>query len=114
MVPKEEIITPDKLQSLQRTLYGKAKGNKRWRAWSLYADLCRHDVLATALEAVLRNAGAAGVDRITTEEIKATAESFLTDLQTQLREKSYRPSPVLRVWIPKSDGKQRPLGIPTV
>jgi RNA-directed DNA polymerase len=114
MVPKEEIITPSKLQSLQRTLYGKAKENKRWRAWSLYADLCRHDVLATALEAVLRNAGAAGVDRITTEEIKATAEIFLTDLQTQLREKSYRPSPVLRVWIPKADGKQRPLGIPTV
>lgn len=114
MVPEKEIITPNKLQSLQRTLCCKAKESKRWRAWSLYADLCRHDVLATALKTVVQNAGAAGVDGITTEDVKVAAETFLTGLQTQLREKSYRPSPVLRVWIPKADGKQRPLGIPTV
>lgn len=114
MVPEMEIRTPDKVQQLQRTLYRKAKEGKRWRAWSLYADLCRRDVLETALKAVLGNAGAAGVDGVTTEEIKASAATFLDGLQTQLREKSYRPSPVLRVWIPKADGKQRPLGIPTV
>lgn len=109
-----EIVTPDKVQKLQRTLYRKAKENRRWRAWSLYADLCRRDVLEAALKAVLSNAGAAGVDGITTDEVKASATTFLDGLQTQLREKSYRPSPVLRVWIPKADGKRRPLGIPTV
>ena len=114
MVPTMEIKTPDKVQQLQQTLYRKAKEDRRWRAWSLYGDLCRHDVLATALKAVLGNAGAAGVDGVTTEAIKASAAAFLDELQTQLREKSYRPSPVLRVWIPKADGKQRPLGIPTV
>lgn len=114
MIPEKEIPTPDKVQSLQRTLYRKAKVNRRWRAWSLYGDLCRREVLVTALKAVLGNAGAAGMDGVTTEAIKANAEAFLDELQTQLREKSYRPSPVLRVWIPKADGKQRPLGIPTV
>lgn len=114
MVPTMEIKTPDKVQQLQRTLYRKAKENKRWRAWSLYADLCRRDVLEAAVKAVLSNAGAAGVDGVSTEEVKTSAAAFLDGLQTQLREKSYRPSPVLRVWIPKADGKKRPLGIPTV
>jgi RNA-directed DNA polymerase len=114
MAPFEEIETPSKVQKLQRTLYRKAKEDRKWRAWSLYADLCRLDVLETALKAVLNNAGAAGVDGMTTEAVKADQPAFLTELQTQLRSKSYRPSPVRRVWIPKADGKQRPLGIPTV
>ena len=108
------IATPPKVRQLQRTLYRKAKADKRWRAWSLYGDLCRRDVLETALAAVVRKAGAAGVDRLTTEAVKAAKEMFLDTLQAELREKRYRPSPVLRVWIPKADGKQRPLGIPTV
>jgi RNA-directed DNA polymerase len=114
MIPEKEIPTPTKVQSLQRTLYRKAKENPRWRAWSLYGDLCRRDVLEMALATVLRNGGAAGVDRVTTEAIKANASAFLEGLQAELRDRSYRVSPVLRVWIPKADGKQRPLGIPTV
>jgi group II intron reverse transcriptase/maturase len=114
MVPEMEITTPDKVQQLQRTLYRKAKENGRWRAWSLYGDLCRREVLTTALRAVVRNAGTAGVDGVTTEQVKAALATTLDELQTQLRMRSYRPSPVLRVWIPKQDGKQRPLGIPTV
>lgn len=114
MAPYEEIKTPNKVQALQRTLYRKAKSDRRWRAWSLYGDLCRRDVLGTALEAVIQNAGAPGVDGVTTEQAKAAPEAFLDALQQALREKSYRPSPVLRVWIPKGDGQQRPLGIPTV
>jgi group II intron reverse transcriptase/maturase len=114
MIPEKEIPTPDKVQQLQRTLYRKAKENKRWRAWSLYGDLCRRDVLEAAVKAVVSNAGAAGMDGITTETVKASGETFLEELQTQLRTKSYRPSPVLRVWIPKADGQKRPLGIPTV
>jgi RNA-directed DNA polymerase len=114
MIPEKEIPTPTKVQSLQRTLYRKAKEDPRWRAWSLYGDLLRRDVLETALTTVLRNGGAAGVDHVTTEAIKANASAFLDVLQAELRDRSYRVSPVLRVWIPKADGKQRPLGIPTV
>jgi len=64
--------------------------------------------------AVVRNGGKPGADGITVEQVNVGREAILDELQTQLRERSYRPSPVLRVWIPKSDGKQRPLGIPTV
>jgi group II intron reverse transcriptase/maturase len=70
--------------------------------------------LEAALKAVVRNAGVAGVDGLTTEQVKAAPSAVLDELQTQLRTRSYRPSPVLRVWIPKDDGKERPLGIPTV
>ena len=114
MIPEKEVPTPTKVQSLQRTLYRKAKEDPRWRAWSLYGDLLRRDVLETALATVLRNGGAAGVDHVTTEAVEANAPAFLDGLQAELRGRSYRVSPVLRVWIPKADGKQRPLGIPTV
>ena len=114
MIPEKEVPTPTKVQSLQRTLYRKAKEDPRWRAWSLYGDLLRRDVLETALTTVVRNGGTAGVDRVTTEAVKADASAFLDGLQAELRDRSYRVSPVLRVWIPKADGKQRPLGIPTV
>jgi group II intron reverse transcriptase/maturase len=106
--------TPPKVRQLQRTLYRKAKENKAWRAWSLYGILARRDVLETALVAVLRNGGVAGVDGVTVEQVKGDREVFLETLQRQLGEKSYRPSPVLRGWVPKKDGKPRPLGIPTV
>lgn len=113
MIPSE-LPTPDKVQTLQRTLNRKAKENPRWRAWSLYGDLCRRDVLGTALASVLRKAGAAGVDGITTASVKTNAAAFLDGLQAELKSRTYRPSPVLRVWLPKPDGKRRPLGIPTV
>jgi len=106
--------TPPKVRQLQRTLYRKAKENKAWRAWTLYGALARRDVLETALVAVVRNGGVAGVDGVTVEQMKTDREVFLARLQGELSEKSYRPSPVLRVWLPKTDGKQRPLGIPTV
>lgn len=112
MAPLLGLATPLKVQALQRTLYRKAKENRRWRAWSLYGDLCRRDVLETALKATVANGGAAGLDGIMTEQVKAGAEEFLNALQAQLKDRSYRPGPVKRVWIPKADGKQRPLGIP--
>ena len=107
MIPPE-LPTPNKVESLQRTLNRKAKENPRWRAWSLYGDLCRRDVLETALRAVLANAGSAGVDGVTTEAVKAAPAAFLDGVQAELRNRRYRPSPVRRVWIPKADGKQRP------
>jgi RNA-directed DNA polymerase len=106
--------TPEKVRKLQRTLYRKAKTDGKWRAWSLHGELCRRDVLETALTAVLANAGAPGVDGVSTEQVKTNRSAYLDEVQTQLRERIYRPSPVMRVWIPKADGKRRPLGIPTV
>ncbi len=114
MAPWLGLATPLKVQALQRTLYRKAKENRRWRAWSLYGDLCRRDVLDTAMKAVVAKGGAAGIDGMTTEQVKAGAEEFLNTLQAQLKDRSYQPGPVKRVWIPKADGKQRPLGIPNV
>ena len=112
MAPLLGIKTPIEVQALQRTLYRKAKENRRWRAWSLYGDLCRRDVLETAMKAVVANAGAAGIDGITTEQVKAGSEKFLHDLQAQLKEGCYLPGPVKCVWIDKAEGKQRPLGVP--
>ena len=106
------LATPEKVRQLQRTLYRKAKTDRRWRVWSLYGELCRRDVLEAALAAVLANAGAPGVDGVTTEQAQATRAAFLDEVQTQLRGRTYRPSPVKRVWIPKAGGKRRPLGIP--
>jgi group II intron reverse transcriptase/maturase len=114
MAPLLGIRTPLKVQALQRTLYRKAKENRRWRAWSLYGDLCRRDVLETAMKAVVANAGAAGIDGVTTAQVQAGAEALLSTLQAQLQDRSYRPGPVKRVWIPKAAGQRRPLGIANV
>jgi len=114
MAPLMGIKTPLKVQALQRTLYRKAKENARWRAWSLYGDLCRRDVLETALKAVVAKGGAAGIDGMTTAQVKTGAEEFLHALRAQLMDRSDHPGPVKRVWIPKADGKPRLLGIPNV
>lgn len=108
------------VRKLQRTLYRQAKSKPKWKAWSLYADVSRRDVLEAALEEVIANGGAPGVDGQRVESLKERKEGnelrerWLAGLQTELRAKTYRPSPVRRVWIPKANGKERPLGIPTV
>jgi hypothetical protein len=114
---RAEIRTPDKVRKLQRTLYRKAKAEPRYRFWSLYGDIMRRDLLEYALQKVARNKGGAGVDGQTVERITQDAETqsrWLETLHEELKTKEYRPSPVRRVWIPKSSGGQRPLGIPTV
>lgn len=108
------IEMPEKVRALQRTLYRKAKANRKWRAWTLYGDLMRRDVLECAAKAVIRNGGAAGEDGVTTDQVKARLEETLDELQRQLKEHSYRPGPVKRVWIAKEGGKKRALGIPNV
>jgi RNA-directed DNA polymerase len=105
------------VRKLQRTLYRQAKSKPKWKAWSLYGDVCRREVLEAALWQVIANGGAPGVDGVRVEDLAQDAgqrERWLARLEAELRGKTYRASPVRRVYIPKGDGKQRPLGIPTV
>ena len=113
----ERIATPKKIQKLQRTLYRKAKAEPKYRFYSLYGELLRKDLLETAMASVANNNGAAGVDGQTCEVYLQSGEAWeqwREALLEELRTKNYRPSPVRRVYIPKGDGKLRPLGIPTV
>jgi group II intron reverse transcriptase/maturase len=113
----ERITTPPKVQKLQRALYRKAKAAPGYRFYSLYAELLRCDVIETAMSAVAHNDGAAGVDgqKCSAYTCNDTAwQQWREALLEELRAKTYRPSPVRRVRIPKGEGKTRPLGIPTV
>ena len=103
------------VRELQRTLYACAKRSPERRFHALYDRACRSDVLREAWKRVKGNRGAAGVDRVTLAEVEAYGvERMLGELQAALRAGSYRPAPVRRVMIAKSDGGRRPLGIPTV
>ena len=107
--------TLPKVQKLQDTLHAKAKGSPEFRFYSLYDKIYRDDVLWVAFRRCLLNQGAAGVDGQTFDDIEACGvKKWLGELTKELREKTYSPKPVRRVYIPKPDGKQRPLGIPTI
>lgn len=113
----DRIGTPEKIQKLQRTLYRKAKAEPKYRFYSLYGELLRKELLETAMRSVARNHGAAGVDGQECDVYTSSDEAWeewRERLLEELRTRNYRASPVRRVYIPKGDGKQRPLGIPTV
>lgn len=102
-------------RQLQDKLGNCAKLDKGRRFHALYGQICRLEVLTEAWRRVRSNRGAGGVDGETIQEIEARGvEAFLRDIQTELQEGDYQPEPVRRVYIPKPDGRQRPLGIPTV
>jgi group II intron reverse transcriptase/maturase len=105
----------DKVRELQRSLYRAAKKDPKRRFHALYDRIWRSDVLREAWRRVKSNGGAGGIDGVTLSAIAARGvEDLLLEIQDELRTKRYRPRPVRRVYIPKSDGKKRPLGIPTV
>lgn len=109
------LAPPEKVGKLQKTLQDKAKRSPGYRFYLLYDKLYRADVLAYAYERCRHNGGAPGVDGQTFADIESYGrERWLGELAEALKTRTYRTQAVRRVWIPKPDGKQRPLGIPTV
>ena len=113
----KKIRLPVKLTTLRQRLYRKAKLEPKFRFYTLYDRIYRRDVLSSAYRIARANKGKAGVDGVTFEDIEGSpggVEGFLDEIQESLRTKTYRASAVRRGWIPKPDGRKRPLGIPTI
>jgi RNA-directed DNA polymerase len=103
------------VEKLQTALQAKAKAEPDYRFYSLWDKVYRRDVLREAYRRCRANDGAPGVDGVTFDRIEAQGEeAWLAKLQEELRNKTYVSRPLLRIWIPKSNGGQRPLGIPTI
>jgi len=115
-VNANRLTTPkEKVQQLQEKLGHVAKENSKRKFHALYDKVYRGDVLCEAWRRVKANKGAAGVDAMTLADVEEQGEmNFLKDCERALKEGNYHPRPVRRHYIPKKDGKQRPLGIPTV
>ena len=110
-----DLSTPDSVQKLQTTLHAKAKAEPGYRFYALYDKISREDILAQAYAQCRSNKGAPGVDRQDFEAVEAYGvERWLGELALALRQETYRPDPIRRVFIPKANGKLRPLGISTL
>ena len=112
----KRLLTPlEKVQDFQRGLYLKAKRKETKRFYSLYDKVYRRDVLVESWRRVKANKGCAGIDGKTIEDIeKRGIRTFLEEIQKELKEKTYRPDYIKRVYIPKPNGDKRPLGIATI
>lgn len=110
------LTTPDRIRTLQRKLYAKAKQEPAYRFYALYDKIMREDILSHAWRLARANRGSPGVDGISFTAIEdgIGVETFLQELARDLQDKTYRAQPVRRVMIPKADGSFRPLGIPTI
>jgi len=110
-----ELPNTSSIQEFQRKLYTKAKAEPKFRFYSLYDKTCRADMLAEAYRRVKANGGTSGVDGETCDQIEARGlADYLVELRLEMEERRYQPRPVRRVYIPKANGKLRPLGIPTI
>ena len=109
------LATPKSVQKLQMALHAKAKAEVGYRFYALYDKISRDDILAHAYAQCRSNKGAPGIDGQDFADIEAYGvERWLAELALALRQESYRPEPIRRVFIPKANGKLRPLGISTV
>jgi RNA-directed DNA polymerase len=111
------IALPGKLASLRQKLYLKAKQEPKFRFYALYDRVYRPDVLEAAYRIARTNKGAAGMDGVDFKAIEGGlggVEAFLAELHESLKSRSYKPNAVRRAYIEKPDGRQRPLGIPTI
>jgi retron-type reverse transcriptase len=109
------LAPPPKVQKLQEALHAKAKRSPGYRFYALYDKVHRRDILEFAYARCRANGGVAGVDRQEFDDIESYGvDRWLDEVAEDLRRRTYRPLPVLRVMIPKPDGSQRPLGIPTI
>lgn len=108
--------TPEKIRTLQRKLYCKAKQEANFRFYALYDKIYRGDILQHAYNLVRQNKGAPGIDGVSFAAIEQGEgeTAFLAAIAEALRSKTYKPEAVKRVWIPKPNGEKRPLGIPTI
>ena len=107
--------TPGKIREFQRKLYRKAKQEPSYRFYLLYDQICREDILRHAYQLAKANAGAPGVDGESFLGIEQQgSDEWLAALRQELIEERYRPQAVRRVMIPKPNGGERPLGIPTI
>ncbi len=112
---KKDMSDDERVRDFQRKLYRKAKQDKSFRFYVLYDKVRIMYFLREAYRRVKKNKGQAGIDGITFQDIESRdLTEYLSEIQKELENESYRPSPVLRVKIPKADGGERPLGIPTI